>query len=431
MTPYVDFSYFLLLLYPLSALVALGVLGRLGRSAVLVVGVAVVVFQYYAPVGDADQPGGLQQLIFLGGYAALTTAVVLAYSFARRRHASRSAFYVAIGLVLLPLVATKVYALAVVSGRLQASVAQGGTGPHAPPPLGVPPMASGLRDTFGFLGLSYMSLRAVDAIIALRDGVLKEAPAVADLVSYLLFVPTISAGPIDRLHRFTKDLDALPRGGRDYLRDVEAGIHRLAQGFLYKFILAALIYRHALTPLARHSGILALVGYMYAYSLYLFFDFAGYSAFAIGVGRFFGIRVPENFNAPFLSRNFGEIWDRWHMSLSWWLRDHVYMRFMLNATRRRWFGGNRERAHRVALMLTMSLMGCWHGLEPQYVVYGAYQGLMLVAYDVLGRWNKRHRLVGDSPLAHVAAVFVTVNLFCFGLLIFSGRLFAMSHEAAR
>ena len=86
--------------------------------------------------------------------------------------------------------------------------------------------------------------------------------------------------------------------------------------------------------MAGRAGFRAGVAYMYAFSLYLFFDFAGYSAFAIGVGRFFGVRVPENFDKPFLSRNFREMWDRWHITLSWWLRDHVYMRFMLKAARR-------------------------------------------------------------------------------------------------
>jgi len=260
-----------------------------------------------------------------------------------------------------------------------------------------------------------------------HDGVLTGAPSATDLVSYLLFVPTISAGPIDRFRRFTENLKALPRTRGEYLRDVEAGIHRIAQGFLYKFIIAALVYRHALRPLADRIGVIAVVGYMYAFSLYLFFDFAGYSAFAIGVARFFGIHVPENFNAPFLARNFRDMWDRWHISLSWWLRDHVYMRFMLNATRRRWFGGNRQWAHAAALMLTMGLMGCWHGLAPQYVVYGLYQGLMLVGYDVAARWNKRHGLIGDGRLAHAGGIFLTVNLFCFGLLIFSGRLYPGIH----
>jgi membrane protein involved in D-alanine export len=416
-TPYVDLSYFLLLLCPLLALVVLGVLGLLRRPVVLGASVAIVLFQYGDPAGDV---GSLRQLGFLVAYVAESVAIVLVFASIRRHDPRGRAFAAAVVLVLAPLVATKVYPVA--RGLLHASQASGGRGGGVGPP-GTPSTALGFFDPVGFLGISYMALRVLDLLVVLRDGVVTETPRAADVVSYLLFVPTISAGPIDRFRHFMRALDALPRPRRAYLSDVEAGIHRIAQGLLYKFILANLLFRSALVPLAARAGILATIGYMYAFSLYLFFDFAGYSAFAIGVGRFFGIQVPENFNAPFVSRNFAEIWNRWHISLSWWLRDHVYMRFMLHAASRNWFAGNRRRAHHTALLLTMALMGCWHGLELPYVVYGLYQGLMLVAYDVAGRWSASRGLVADAPWARAGSVFLTVNLFCFGLLIFSGRLF--------
>ncbi|HLY38453.1 MAG TPA: MBOAT family O-acyltransferase [Candidatus Binatia bacterium] len=415
MTPYADLTYFLFLLYPLAALAVFGVVGRLGRTVVLVVSMAVVLFQYGDPLRVATSAGEHEQLAFLCAYVAWSVAIVLVLAHAPSR-VEQPAFYAAVGLALAPLVAVKTLPLALRLGILHVRA------PRAAGPAGVPSGGAGLFDTFGFLGVSYMTLRVVDALIAVHDRVVKR-PRVRELLSYLLFAPTISAGPIDRFHRYAKDLHALPRSGREYLVDLEAGVHRIAQGFLYKFIVADLLYRHALEPLARRSDLLGIVAYMYAFSLYLFFDFAGYSAFAIGVGRIFGIRVPENFDKPFLSRNFREMWDRWHISLSWWLRDHVYMRFMLNAARRKWFRGNDRLAHAVALMLTMTLMGCWHGLELQYVVYGAYQGAMLVAYDVVGRWALRRRLFTDGPFTRVAGIVLTVNLFCFGLLIFSGRLF--------
>ena len=408
MTPYADLTYFLFLLYPLAALTVCGVLGRLGRTVVLVVSMAVVLFQYADPLRVVTSAGGHEQLIFLCAYVAWGVAIVLALAHAPSRM-EQPAFYAAVGLALAPLVAVKTLPLALRLGVLHVG------------PSGVP-SGAGLFDTFGFLGISYTTLRVVDAVVAVHDRVVKR-PRIRELLSYLLFVPTISAGPIDRFHRYTKDLRALPRSGREYLVELEAGVHRIAQGFLYKFIVADLLYAHALEPLAKRSDLLGIVAYMYTFSLYLFFDFAGYSAFAIGVGRIFGIRLPENFDKPFLSRNFREMWDRWHISLSWWLRDHVYMRFMLNAARGKWFRGNDRLAHAVALMLTMTLMGCWHGLEPQYVVYGAYQGAMLVAYDVVGRWTVRRGLFPDGPLTRVAGIALTVNLFCFGLLIFSGRLF--------
>jgi membrane protein involved in D-alanine export len=409
-TPYVDPSYFLLLLGPLLILVVLGLLGLLRRPVVLGASLVVVLFQYGNPAGDARS---LRELTILAAYVAGSVAVILAYAAIRGRDRSGRGFRAALALVVAPLVLTKV-------APLVGGLAHAADRTLTPDPAAMPTV------TLGFLGLSYMTLRVVDLLVVLRDGVVTAAPRVSDVASFLLFVPTISAGPIDRFARFTRALDALPRSRPEYLRDVEAGAHRIAQGMLYKFILANLLYRDALAPLATRTGVLATAGYMYAYSLYLFFDFAGYSAFAIGVGRFFGIDVPENFNAPFVSRNFVEMWNRWHISLSWWLRDHVYMRFMLHATRRNWFAGNRQRAHHVALLLTMGLMGCWHGLELPYVAYGIYQGLMLVAYDAIGRWTARRGLVIGGPWVRPAMVFLTVNLFCFGLLIFSGRPFAVT-----
>jgi membrane protein involved in D-alanine export len=372
--------------------------------------------QYADPSGDAA--GGLRSVAWLVAYVAGSVALVAIY--ARRRRPGRDgapAFRIAVGLALAPLVAAKLAPLIATVARRAAINAPGG---RAGAGAGL-----GLFDTIGFLGLSYMTLRTIDVLIVLRDGVLKTTPPPrpADVASYLVFAPTISAGPIDRFRHFASQLDALPRSRADYLRDVEAGIQRIAQGLLYKFIIADLLYARAVVPYAIRPGVAPAISYMYAFSLYLFFDFAGYSAFAIGVGRFFGLQVAENFRAPFLARNFRDMWDRWHITLSWWLRDHVYMRFMLAATRGRWFGGDRRRAHYLGLLLTMGLMGVWHGLAPQYLVYGLYQGTMLVLYDVVGRWSERRGLAGNGPWMHAASVVLTVNLFCVGLLIFSGRPF--------
>ena len=102
-------------------------------------------------------------------------------------------------------------------------------------------------------------------------------------------------------------------------------------GFLYKYIIGYIIHYYWIINLAIISNgnyALFAIMSMYSYSFYLFFDFAGYSAFAIGVSYILGIKTPENFNKPFLSRNIREFWNRWHMTLSFWFRDYVYMRFV-------------------------------------------------------------------------------------------------------
>ena len=427
MTPYADLTYFLYLLYPLALLVVLGLLGWLRGPVILAVSLAVITFQYADPFGTtAEQGQGLRQLEALAAYGLASVVVVTGFALVRRRGRNRAAFYAAVALALLPLVVVKALPLFATPDRLLPLVA---AVPGAPllslgarvlPPAGP---ASGALEVAGFLGISYVTFRVIDVIVGLHDGAVRGVPSPVTLLGYLLFMPTLSSGPIDRYRRFTTDLAAPRRTRRAYLVDVEVGINRIAQGFLYKFILGYLVFQYALRPAGDAHGLLGTIGYMYAYSFYLFFDFAGYSAFAIGVGRFFGIHVPENFDRPFLSRSFREVWDRWHITLSWWMRDHVYMRFMLGATRGKWFGGDQVRASHVGLLLTMLLMGLWHGLSPHYIVYGLYQGSMLVVYDVVGRWNAKRKLIPDGRLTRAGAVVLTFNLFCFGLLIFSGRLF--------
>ena len=140
---------------------------------------------------------------------------------------------------------------------------------------------------------------------------------------------------------------------------------------------------------------------MYGYSLYLYFDFAGYSAFAVGVSYLLGIRTPENFNRPFLAaQHQGLLEPLAHQPLHL-ARDHVYMRFMLAAAKGRWFAGKYTASY-LGFFLTFGLMGLWHGIEPYYLLYGLYHGTLLVGHDVFTRWNKPRRVWGDGPLWRAA-----------------------------
>jgi membrane protein involved in D-alanine export len=237
-----------------------------------------------------------------------------------------------------------------------------------------------------------------------------------------MFFPTISSGPIDRYRRFEADWNA-SRSRAKFLQDLDGAVHQVFTGFLYKFILAALVSRYWLDRAEAGHGLWHLVSYAYAYTFYLFFDFAGYSCFAIGLSYLLGVNTPRNFNKPFLARNIREFWDRWHISLSTWFRDHVYMRFVLAATKGRWFKG-RYTASILGFYLAFGLMGLWHGTQWYYLAYGLYHATLLSGFDVFSRWNKKRKLWGDGPLWRVAATLITFHLICFGLLMFSGRLAA-------
>jgi len=370
-TPYASFTYFGVALYPTLPAVADGFVGRRGsRQAVLIAAIGVMtVVQFWGELG------------IVAGFAAIQWAVAAALL---RFRGGGVPIALALAVSLAPL------ALAKVGSPIE------------------------------FLGISYVTFRSLDVVFGIHDGVITRLPA-ARYLAYLFFFPTVSAGPIDRFRRFERDWSAERDRGR-FLEDLDQAVERIVRGFYYKFLIAAVIQSHWLAAAETTRGLFGMISYTYAYSLYLFFDFAGYSAFAVGVGYLFGIRTPENFAAPFCAMNIRDFWNRWHISLSIWFRDHVYTRFVLAAAKRRWFADLRT-ASRLGFLLAMGLMGVWHGFARHYVAYGLYHGGLLVGHDVFSQWNAKHRFWGDGPLWNAAAVVVTFHVVAFGLLIFSGHLF--------
>ena len=271
---------------------------------------------------------------------------------------------------------------------------------------------------FGLLGLSYLSFRAIQVIIDTYDGLI-ENTKVFDFLYFVLFFPCISSGPIDRSRRFTKELET-PYSKEEYRELFEKGVWKLFAGAFYNFVLSNLIYSYWLTPLGK--GILADVSYMYGYTLFLFFNFAGYSLMAIGTAYILGVKLPDNFNMPFAALDMKDFWSRWHISLSTWLRDYVYSRFGMSALKGKWFK-NPYTASYIGYVITMMTMGLWHGLELHYIVYGAYHGLLMCVNDILDNKVKGFKKLKRNPKWQPLFCLVTIHLFSFGLLIFSGRFF--------
>ncbi len=382
MIPYTSFLYFGVLLYvTLPTFLVQGVSRRyLTQAWLLLVITVMLVLQYWIPL-----------LWVVLAYALIQWLAAQTFLYLRKRGKSRVEFYIVIGLALLPLMVVKVDPLFHKVTLLE------------------------------FLGISYLTFRVIDVVVNIQDGLIKRLP-LPDYAAYLLFFPTISSGPIDRYRRFVQDWHH-QRTRTEFMSDLDGGINRIFRGFLYKFILAVVIKRVWLDPAAQVSTASGVISYMYAYSLYLFFDFAGYSTFAIGISYFFGIHTPENFNRPFFSRTIREFWDRWHISLSWWFRDYVYSRFVYAVVKSKRLTDKATISY-LGYFVSMGLMGLWHGLTWYYVVYGLYHGTLLVVYDLFSRFIKRRG--GITPrwqrAGDLASMLITFNLVCFGLLIFSGRL---------
>ena len=149
-----------------------------------------------------------------------------------------------------------------------------------------------------FIGISYMSFKTIQIMIEISDGLIKEKISAVEYVQFLLFFPTVSSGPIDRSRRFMSDIkEKMPRS--EYLELAGEGIYRLILGLLYKVVFSTLSY-HYLVGLTNHGAFVYSIKYMYLYTLYLFFDFAGYSLMAVGSSNILGIKTPMNFDKPFL-----------------------------------------------------------------------------------------------------------------------------------
>lgn len=393
MTPYENSWFFIWMLVPLVPAVLLGLLGVSGRirSLWLIFSTLFMLWVIYRPVTSLFQAGGF----FLWAY-------IIVHFFLRFKRSERAKerknlqkiYYLALLLAILPLALVKLNPLAASFSIWQS-------------PL-------------GFLGISYVTFRTAGTVIEIRDGLIKEVRFL-DFFSFVLFFPTLASGPIDRYRRFLGDLEKkLTR--KEYCESLADGIDHLFRGFLYKFIIAYLINRHSLAWLNTLHTWTATVQYMYSYSLYLFFDFAGYSAFAVGVSYILGIRTPENFNKPFISKNIKDFWNRWHMTLSYWFRDYIYMRFVLDSAKKKRFKNKYASAY-VGFLLLFGIMGIWHGTALRYIVYGFYHAGLMIGYDWIERKNKTYHFWKKGWAWDGLAIVVTAHFVFFGFLIFSGRLF--------
>jgi len=273
-----------------------------------------------------------------------------------------------------------------------------------------------------FIGISYMSFKTIQIMIEISDGLIKERISIIDYIQFLLFFPTVSSGPIDRSRRFMVDIkERMPRD--EYLELAGVGVYRVVLGLLYKVVLSTYSY-HYLVTLPNFGSLEYSVKYMYLYTLYLFFDFAGYSLMAVGSSNILGIKTPMNFNKPFLSIDIKDFWNRWHITLSTWLRDFVFSRVFMEATKKKRFK-KRLNTAMYAYMVNMLLMGFWHGLTISYIVYGAYHGILMAGFEYYQKKSKFYKKNKNKAWYKVCSWFITINLVIFGLYIFSGEPYKM------
>ena len=262
------------------------------------------------------------------------------------------------------------------------------------------------------LGVSFYALQSLTYTFDLyrKDGECE--PGLLRYFSAATFFPTLQAGPITRLTdligQFSKQPCLAREDGARALLWIFTGLMKKA---IADYLAQNLVNRVFDTP-KLYSGVEVLIA-VYAYSLQIYYDFSGYTDIARGVALLLGIRLPANFNRPYLATSLPEFWRRWHMSFSSWLRDYLY--FSLP-------GGRTKVMPYINLIITMLLAGLWHGVSACFVVWGLLHGAALAVTRLWWAWRGRARSAGSGFHSLIAAFF-TYQFVCLTWIVFrSGTL---------
>lgn len=274
------------------------------------------------------------------------------------RRRSTFALAIVIGLILLPLVSFKYYnfAAGLVSGMISANF--------------------GLLDIILPIGISFYTFQAISYVVDIYRGVNVPRTTLGSVALYLAFFPQILAGPIERANSLMPQLSSLTRTTAN---SAYIGLKYMLWGFFCKLVVAdnlALIIDQVLVVPDQQSGGSLVVAFG-LFSFQIYFDFLGYTNIAIGIARLFGVRLSLNFNSPYLATSIRDFWRRWHISLSTWFRDYVYIPL----------GGGSSRAARrsVQVLGVFLISGLWHGAALNFLAWGGFHGFAYLFEEQLRR----------------------------------------------
>jgi len=269
-----------------------------------------------------------------------------------------------------------------------------------------------------WLGFSYIAFRLIHV---LRDKQLGRLPELTlpEFATYVVFFPSLSAGPIDRVERFAGDLK------KDFALTQDETLfagQRIVLGLFKKFViadaLALIALNDALATQVHTTGWMWI--HLYAYAFQIYFDFSGYTDIAIGIARLVGIKLPENFSAPYTKSNLTQFWSSWHMTLTQWIRAYFFNPF------NRWIRGYKNIPSALMILIgqlaTMLLIGLWHGITLNFILWGAWHGLGLF---IQNRWSDfaKTRITTANPRLQTAmqlgGVLLTFHFVALGWVFFA------------
>jgi alginate O-acetyltransferase complex protein AlgI len=265
------------------------------------------------------------------------------------------------------------------------------------------------------VGISFYTFQTLSYSIDVYRGQLEPSDDFFDFALYVSFFPQLVAGPIVRAGDFLPQLKARLEPKTSQL---EYGILRICAGLTKKVVFADTLGAYVDIVYASpgsFEGVNVLLAF-YAYAYQIYFDFSAYSDIAIGLGSLFGLKIPENFDRPYLATSPRDFWRRWHITLSTWLRDYLYISL----------GGNRgtRLSTTINLFVTMLLGGLWHGAAWNFVIWGAYHGLLLTAQRLLEPLMPSSLQDRGVVLKRI----VTFHLVCVGWVFFRAPTTAVALE---
>ena len=269
------------------------------------------------------------------------------------------------------------------------------------------------------VGISFYTFQSMSYTIDVWRGKVAVSHDPLRFALYIAFFPQLVAGPIVKASEFLPQLEQERRPTR---AGVAEGLNIFFWGMLKKAVLAdqLSVFVDAVyaAPAAFSSGTVALA--VLSYALQIYFDFSGYSDMAIGCARCLGYDLPKNFNLPYISANVSEFWKRWHISLSSWLMQYLYIPL----------GGNRKGRARtyVNLMITMLLGGLWHGAGVNFILWGALHGAALCVHKL---WRVRHPAPARSAVGRVLSVAATFCFVCLCWVFFRAQSMAQALAVLR
>jgi D-alanyl-lipoteichoic acid acyltransferase DltB (MBOAT superfamily) len=271
-----------------------------------------------------------------------------------------------------------------------------------------------------WLGFSYIAFRLIHV---LRDKQLARLPQLSllEFATYVIFFPSLAAGPIDRAERFAGDLRNDFALSQD---ETILGGQRIFLGLFKKFVvadaLALIALNDALATQVRTSGWMWIIVYAYAFQIY--FDFSGYTDIAIGIARLVGVKLPENFAAPYTKPNLTQFWNNWHMTLTQWFRSYFFNPF------NRWLRNFKNLPAWVMILIgqlaTMLLIGLWHGITLNFILWGLWHGLGLFLQN---RWSdfirRRYPALGQNSglqlALQIGGILLTFHFVALGWVFFA------------